>query len=412
MQAIRSWVLVGSMAAALGACGGGAHKKPGAPRSGAGQAGTGTGAIDQGDAGADQGDAGQHGDAGNGSAAEGGRGGTAGMATRGGAGGGVTSGGAGSGTTGGGGVPAGGRGPVAGSGGDGAPSAGWPPAGAGGGTTIEPPPDCASVNQSVSADACSYEYTCEGRTHFDSCTRDTDGTWACECGTFADATRYFELTGVAAPDVCGAVARICERDDIPVSPTRTCVRKEHGVDGDTCASHATCGHVLEFEDGIVVREVEHYRAKCELEDNFIADAYDCSCEGGAFNRERDMVTAPSVDEVCLPMLEYCTAEQTPTFTKPVCGYAAPSGAVDQACTNATCGGCLMAQECGKAVELARNVEMVSFADAKYSYVVCLPKPAGDFTCTCRTTLEGLYGDATISQAVLDECRNAGAVCAR
>jgi hypothetical protein len=405
MQASSSFVVVTLLAVAFTACGGDTRKKSAAAGGGPGSAAAGMGALDQADAGAEAAGAG------NGSTEEAGRGGAS---APGGAGGVATTGGS-SGASNSGGRLAAGAGPAAGSGGAGAPAGGGPGAGtssmggADNGTVIEPPPDCASVSQSKTADTCSYEYACEGRSHFDSCRREGDAAWACECGTFSTPTRYFELDGVEVQDACGVIARVCETD-LPASPARTCTTKEQSVDGETCSAHATCGHALDLEPGIVVREVEHYRSKCKLADNYIEDAYDCSCEGGVFDRGREVVTAPSIDDVCAPMLEYCTSGMKPAFNEPVCAYADPSGAVDPTCpTNTDCFGCLMYQECGKAGQLARDVAMVSFEDATHHYVVCLPDQ-GELDCSCRATNEGLYGDASISQAVLDVCRSARAVC--
>lgn len=69
----------------------------------------------------------------------------------------------------------------------------------------------------------------------------------------------------------------------------------------------------------------------------------------------------------------------------------------------------MPQECGKSVQIARNVALLSFDNPLYHYVICR-SPQADGDCACADTTDGWYGDQTISQDMLDVCRESRAVC--
>jgi hypothetical protein len=402
MHALGSSILVGFVVTAISACGGDSRTNRQAGGGTGGKAEAGTGAIDEGDAGdgrggvendpiEDGGDGGTSaGTAAAGESASGGNSGTSGTSGAGG-----TSGGAG---VAGGGAPAGGAVSMA---------------GAGGVSLMEPPPNCQAVQQFEDAETCNYEYKCDGRTHFAGCRRDVDGTWACECGTFSTSSRYFEIEGVEGLAACGVIARVCE-SELTMSPTRTCRTKERSVDSGTCLAHAACGYALDFRPDVLIRAVEHYRSQCKpAEDTYFRDGgFHCSCEGGAFDRERYLLTAPSVEEVCEPMLGFCTAEEAPVFSGRVCADGEPSGTVEQTCPmNPDCQGCVMSQECGKTFDIARDVTMLGEFDLQYQGIVCRPEQ-GELHCSCEPYPEGLYSDPSVPLAIVNLCKESREVCSR
>jgi hypothetical protein len=282
---------------------------------------------------------------------------------------------------------------------------------AGAGPLMDAPPNCQSVRQAEDAETCAFEYTCDKRTHYDSCSRDSDGGWACECGTFSTPTRYFELEGIEGLAACGLIAHICE-SDVPVSTLRTCRTKEGGVEDGTCWARATCGYALDLGPDIAGRIVEEYRSACEPTDYwaFTEGGFSCSCRGGAFDRELYLLTAPSIDTLCKPMLDFCTAEQPPVYTDRVCGASEPSGVVEQACPmDPDCQGCVMTLACGPAAPLEPGVSIVGLGDSPYRSVACRPDQ-GELQCTCETVVDGVYGDESVPAATLERCRDALAVC--
>jgi hypothetical protein len=404
MHAIGAVVLVALAAAVSSACGGDSQKSPPARARAGGTAESGAGPVEAGGAGAE--DAG----AGTGAVDDGGDGGTA---ARGGADALGGSGGSG-GTASEGGRPAAGSGPAAGSsGGGGAPNGGTSSiAGAGGATLIEPPPNCLSVRQSEDADSCSFEYTCAARTHFDSCRRKNDRIWACECGTFSTPTRYFEVEDAAGLEACGVTARACE-SEVTVSSTRICSLDERVVDGGSCSAKATCGNELELGSGPVVRAVEYFATKCapSTSEFFAAGGFDCSCEGGVYDRAYQLVMAPSIDDACEPLLEFCMAEEPPVYQGAICGVGEPWGSIEQVCPSdeADCQGCVMTQECRKGAPIDRDVSLVGLEGFDYRSIVCRPN-AGELGCSCETTVEGLYSDPTVPAAILDVCRESRELC--
>jgi hypothetical protein len=392
-----SSVLIGFLVTALSACGGDSQKN--LPAGAGAQTMTDAGAgFMGGEAGAEPG--------------EGGAGGNAGAAARGGVGAGGTSAEGGALNTGGAsGAGAGSGGRSSGGTSSGGASSGGTTSmsGAGGAVLMEPPPNCESVRQSADPESCDYEYTCDALTHFDSCRRESDGVWACDCGTFSTPTRYFEVEGVEGLEACGLIARICE-SEVPVSPTRTCRAKEASVEGDTCSARASCGSALLLDAGVLVREVEHYGSECEAAEDTYFSGFRCSCAGGAFDRESHLVSAPSIDDVCEPMLGLCTDEELPDFSDPICADAAPYGSVDQVCpVGEDCRGCTMSQMCGTSAQIARDVSLVNLDDALYRYVICRPEE-GELQCTCETSTEGLYGDDSVPQEILDVCGESREVC--
>jgi hypothetical protein len=410
MHALGSSILVGFVVAAISACGGDSRTNRQAGGGAGGKAEAGTGALDEGGAGEARGGSGNEpseegGDggtsAGTAAAGEGASGGSSGSSGSSGSGG---TPGAGGGGVAGGGAPAGGAAPMAGAGGAG---------GAGGASLMDPPPNCQSVRQFEDAETCNYEYKCDGRTHFDSCRRDVDGTWACECGTFSTSSRYFEIEGVEGLEACGVIARVCE-SELTLSPTRTCRTKERIVEGGTCLAHAACGYAVDLRPDLLIRAVEHYRSQCEpAKDTYFWDGgFDCSCEGGAFDRERFLLTAPSIEDVCEPMLGFCTAEEPPVFTGRVCADGESYGTVDQLCPmGQDCRGCVMSQECGKTSDIARDVSILGEFDLMYRHVVCRPEQ-GELQCTCETYPEGLYSDPSVPSAIVNLCKESRDVCAR
>ena len=408
-------ILVGFVAAAIVACG---DTKKNSADDGAGGSG-GSGAIPVG---------------GNAGAADGGTG--PGAADAGGNAGTAMGGGAGSTGTGGastststtaaGGTAAAGAPPTDGSGGD----------AAGGGTSIggtstmsstgtidlmEPPANCEAVSQSEGADTCSYEYRCDGRTHFDSCRREAGGTWGCDCGTFSTASRNFEIEGLEGLEACGVIARICESDDVPVSPERTCRAKESSVEDDTCAARATCGSDLDLTDfddlaeGIVVREVQSYRSDCEpvVADYglFIDGFFDCSCDSDALGHDDYLLSGASIDDLCEPLVWFCTTDEEPAFaTERVCEYYQPSGIVEQTCpTDPECQGCALSQECRTTAPIDEGVSIVNRGDSEYRTVVCRPEQ-GELHCACQNTLNGVYSDETVPSDILEVCSESRELC--
>jgi hypothetical protein len=370
--------------------------------------------IDNGDAGTEQGGAGP-------GVAE--QGGNAGTAARGGEGVGMS--GDGNGTPSAGTSSVAGAGTAAGSSSGGAPSGGAPNggataggapsggttsvSGAGGAPAIEPPPNCQSASQSLDTDTCNYVYTCSTQTYFDDCSRDSDGVWNCQCGTFSSATHYFELEGVEALEACETIAHICQ-SDLSVSSTRTCRTLEQTADGSSCSAHATCGHALDLGPGIVARAVDQYRANCKpTSDYYFADAMTCSCQGGAFDGSNYFVNATSLDVACEPMLGFCTAEEPPVFSGRVCGPLAPYGTVSDNCpAGQNCQGCVMAEECEQTDALTADVSILDQNNMAYQYVVCRPQQ-GQLHCACETPPDRT-GDPTVPAETLAMCSSASSVC--
>jgi hypothetical protein len=422
MHAIRSSIVTGLVALAAVACG---DSKKGQPAGGGApsQAEAGSGAIGDGEAGAESGGAGAPPLDTGGSAGAAGSGAAGGAGTNGGGtpsagsagegpaaganGGGASSGGASSG-----GVSSGGASNGGASNG-GASSGGTSPvAGAGGLQLIEPPPGCQSVRQLDDAERCEFEYKCDGRTHFDNCTVDIDGVWACECGTFSTALRYFELEGVAGLEACSVIARICESEPT-VSPTTTCRTKERAADDSTCSAHATCGNAVDAGPGLLVRAVEHFRTRCELTNDpyYWPGTLRCSCEGGAFDRDRYQLTAPSPEEGCDSLLDFCVAGEEPVVSGRLCSDGVSGGIVEQACpSNPACQGCAMSQQCTETSSIGREVSLIGLGDQWYRSVVCRPQD-GELQCSCETTVEGIYGDETVPAEILDLCTESREVCA-
>jgi len=296
----------------------------------------------------------------------------------------------------------------------GAPSGGTSSlAGAGGATSIEAPANCQSTSQSTDASTCNYVYGCGGQAHFDDCSLDSDGVWSCDCGTFATPTRYFEIEGVNALDACGTIARVCEASDLNVSSTQTCRTLERTNDGSACSAHDTCGYAvgLNFPDGVVVRLVEHYRASCNrTQDIYMTDSqFRCSCEGAEANGFGTLTSAPSVDVVCDPFIQYCRSDQNPTYSGRVCGYGAPSGNVEQSCPmNVNCQGCSIGQECAMTAPIGNGVSLIDDAHATEHTIDCVSQN-GKLRCVCDST-DALYYDSTVPQSVLDVCSGMLDVC--
>jgi len=410
-----SWgVLVGFVAAAIVACGD--TKKNSADESAGGSGGSGAIPVG-GNAGATDGGTGP------GAVDSGGNGGTAVD--------GSTSTSTGMGTTGDGGTSAAGAPPTDGSGGDAAGGSTSSGGTSSGGTStmsstgsidlMDPPADCESVSQSEDADTCSYEYRCDGRTHFDSCRREAGGTWGCDCGTFSTASRNFEIEGIEGLEACGVIARICESDDVPVSPERTCRAKESGVEDDTCAARATCGNELDLTDfddvaeGIVVREVQNYRSECQpvVADYglFVDGFFDCSCDGDTVGHDDYMLSGASVEDLCEPLVWFCTTDEPPAFaTDRVCFYSNPSGIVEQTCpTDPDCQGCSLYQECRTTAPIGEGVAIVNQSDSEYKTVVCRPEE-GELHCACQDNVNGVYGDDTVPSNILEVCSEAREIC--
>jgi hypothetical protein len=414
------------MAAAISACGGDSQSHPQTRGNVRNTAGAGTAPMENGDAGAEQGGAGPGQVEPSGAGGTAARGGAGGASTVGGTGGAASAGrtstagagpaaGANAGGTPNGGAPSGGA-PAGGTPSGGAPSGGISSiSGAGGTSAIDPPPGCQAVSQLEATDTCNFEYSCNSQTHFDDCRRDSDGIWSCECGTFATSTRYFEVEGVEAHEACGTIARVCE-SDFTTSPTRTCRAEERTVGTDTCTAHDTCGHALELDSGLVVRAVDHYRVKCGPGWNsyFSNDTtFGCTCQGGAFNNTNYLVSAPALDGVCAPMIDFCTAETDPVYSGGlVCGWGAPQGTVLQSCPGKpSCQGCLMPQDCGGSAPVAQGVAILNADGNPDQNVVCRPQ-SGSLHCDCEVNPDDLYGDDTVPQATLDLCAGAKAVCAQ
>jgi hypothetical protein len=284
-------------------------------------------------------------------------------------------------------------------------------AGAGGTSLMDAPPNCQAVRQSADTDSCSFEYTCDQLTHFDDCSRGSDGVWECECGTFSSDTQHFELENVGALEACGLIAQACESTPT-LSPTRTCRNLEHVVDTGTCSDHGTCGYALDLGPGITARAVDHYWAKCKpTQDYYFNDGFDCSCVGGALNLDSYLVSAPSIDEVCQPMLGFCTAEADPVPTGRICADAPPSGVVEQMCpSNRNCQGCMMGVECGTTATIGDGVSIIEPSVSADRAVVCRRQQGQPLHCTCPTTSEGLYSDSTVPMDVLDVCSQSGDLC--
>ena len=284
--------------------------------------------------------------------------------------------------------------------------------GIGGAPLMEPPPNCESVSQSEGAETCAYEYTCDGQTHFDSCQRDSDGVWACECGTFSTPKRYFEIEGVEALEACGMVARICERDE-PVSPERTCRFAEPTVDEDLCSAEATCGNALDLGPDIVARKVAHYRSRCRPTPPAfsIGAEFMCSNDGDAVATELYRVTAPSIADVCAPMLEFGVREEPPTYVGQVCGFGLSSGVAEQGCpVDQVCQACLIEQQCSKTAQIEPDVTIISGEISLYRYVICRPEQGGASNCTCETDRNNWNNDSLVSWSVLEMCEERSDVC--
>jgi hypothetical protein len=435
MNPIRSSVLVAFLATVVTACGGDSHRTT---QSGTGARGTtdaGAGAVENAGAGAD------HGVAGTGLVEAGGNGG---IAARGGGGAGTS--GDGNGATSAGMSSAAAAGAAAGAGAGGAPNGGAPRGGAPGGGTrdggapnggaprggasaagtssmsgaaganlIDPPPNCQSTSQSADASSCSYDYTCDALTHFDDCHLDSGGVWSCECATFASITRYFEIEGVGALDACGTIARICE-SDVTASTTRTCRTLEQTADTGSCSAHATCGYALELDlgPGVVARTIDHYWSQCKPTTNYLfngGNGFDCWCQGGAFDKDYNLVTAPSLDQVCGPVRDFCTAEKAPVFSGRVCGEAEPYGTVATSCPGAqNCQGCLMAEDCSSFASLAQGVSIIEDQqDNPTQNVVCRPQ-GSTLHCDCEANPTDLGRDPTVPTDTVQTCVKQRNVC--
>lgn len=283
--------------------------------------------------------------------------------------------------------------------------------GTGGEDLIEPPLGCESVRQSEDAESCSYEYKCDGRTHFDSCTLEIDGSFTCECGTFSSSTRYFEIGGVETMEACSVIARVCE-SEVPTSPTQVCRLKESVVEGDTCTSYASCGYELDLGPGIVARTIERRRAQCKPVYPLVADVeLDCSCVSDSAGSEGYRVIAPSAGAACEPMLGVCLAQQSPVYAGRACALTDPSGIVEQTCPNdPACQGCAMSWTCWATAEIADNVSIIDTNTGESRAIACRPEE-GELHCACYDQyLEGVYGDETVPASVLDVCRETTVTC--
>jgi len=283
----------------------------------------------------------------------------------------------------------------------------------GGMDLIEPPPNCESVSQSEDADSCAYQYKCDGRTHFDSCVLEVDGSWSCECGTFSTPTRYFEIGGVEALEACGMIARVCE-GDFPVSPTRVCRPKETVVEDGSCKSHATCGNELDLGPGIVARAVERRRSDCKPVQYHIPGEgeFDCSCESDTAVGEDYRVAAASVDAVCEPMLAFCLAEEPPAFSGgSMCSTWSPIGLVEQVCPeDPECQGCTSGRTCRETAPIAEGVAIIDMDNPRSRSVACRPED-GELNCYCyESNLEGVYSDYTVPASILDVCKESVDIC--
>ena len=409
MHAISSGVLIGFVVMAAVACGGDSKKDP--------LAGIGGSATTTAEAGAGSGDDGGDGGSDHGGAGPGGATQTGATTTAGG-----MPGAGGSATSTGGTSVAGAGGAPEGSGGDapdGSVTSGGATSGAsttsstGGMDLIEPPPGCESVSQSEDADSCAYQYKCDGRTHFDSCTLEADGSWSCECGTFSTPTRYFEIGGVEALEACSTIARVCE-GEYPVSPTRVCRPKETVVEGDTCKSHATCGNEIDLGPGIVARAVERRRSECKPVQYHIdgEGEFDCSCVSDTTGHDDYRVAAASVDAVCEPMLAFCLAEAPPTFSGGLmCSTWSPIGIVEQECQeDPECQGCTSGRTCRETAPIAEGVSIIDLGNPRSRSVACRPED-GELSCYCYNgAIEGVYSDYTVPGSVLDVCKESIDIC--
>lgn len=399
MHASTLWVLIGFGAAALVGCGGASKKNP-----------------------HESGDGGAGGDptaTGNSGSAQGGSGSDA-VAQGGGSG--TTSGGGASSTSTTGEANAGAAGAPAidGSGGDGtggvSSGGATTMSGTGGTDLVDPPPNCESVRQSEDADSCSYEYTCDGRTHFDSCRRESDGAWACECGTFSTAKRRFEIEGVTGVEACRVIAEVCE-GEYPLSPTETCRAKESTADEETCSARVTCGHAIDLGPGIVARAVENIRAKCEPTQNqvLMGSGFDCRCSRDSSGDERYFLTAPAAGDICEPLVSFCRAEEAPVFSEEICSYGEPAGIVEWTCpADPTCQGCALSHECRGLAPIAPDVAILDLSTSgeQRQYIVCRPQE-GELHCACQEDIgEGVYGDETVPSEVRDVCRESRELCPR
>ncbi len=285
--------------------------------------------------------------------------------------------------------------------------------GAGGAIAIKAPRGCRSTSQSADAATCNYVYDCGGQTHFDDCRLDSGGAWSCDCGTFSSNTRYFEIEGVDALDACGTIARVCESGDLSVSPTKTCRTLERTNDGSSCSAHDTCGNAVDFDlpEGVVVRAIDHYRASCKPTTTvYVTDTpFRCSCQGAEAGGYGALTSAPSVDDVCDPFIQFCREDQDAAYTDRVCGYGPAYGLVEQACPgDPKCQGCSIAQECALAAPLGNGVSIIDEQNATTHSIDCVPKQ-GALHCVCDS-MDAVYGDDTVPESVLDVCSASLTVC--
>ena len=197
-----------------------------------------------------------------------------------------------------------------------------------------------------------------------------------------------------------------------MSPTRTCRTNDAIIDSGTCSAQASCGNALDLGPGIVARTVERYRSECNPSQYsiFPYDSFDCSCASDVSGGGNYLVTALSIDDICEPLVTFCSTEEELDFTGRVCGYSEPSGIVEQTCPNdPDCRGCMMYQECRRTAEIDPDVSIIDTGDARYRYVICRPDE-GELRCNCPMTTEGVYGDETVPSEILDVCRASEAVC--
>ncbi|MDQ2644012.1 MAG: hypothetical protein M3020_09370 [Myxococcota bacterium] len=384
MRALVWVALTGAVAACGGETSGGLFEGAGA----AGAANSGAGGADQASSGG-AGDAGRHaGTAGEASGA------VAGRSNSGGASGGAQTAGSGGKGTQAGGASGGVR---SGAGG----SAGIPPTTATGGRSpslMDAPGSCEPVSQSSTDQQCNFEFNCEGKTNFASCDRQEDGSWACDCGTFSGPSQRYEVEDMPPLEACGVVARACKGN--PTPGARTCETKSSTSVMDRCNATATCGPTLDL-DGVPLRAVEEYSVQCRAGGEG-EPAFTCGCKGGPLKNRNFEVSGKSVEALCAPFLDFCTADEEPAFPT--------SESCEPASTQSNGGqGCFVTQDCESELALGAGASLV---EPRNRYVACEGLGGGKSYCDCQEGIWTMSFDAPINAAQPSSCTSLLGSCQR
>jgi hypothetical protein len=264
---------------------------------------------------------------------------------------------------------------------------------------MEAPVGCTATSQTGDIDECNFVFSCDGLAHFSSCRADGDGTWSCQCGNFFSESKYFEIEGRAGIGACGTIAEVCLGEE-GAGATTTCERSESS-DGSTCSAHDTCGAAVEVGPAITVRAIQNYSSECVAvgDDGLRPSGFRCTCMGGALHMHSFEVSAPSLEDACGPMVEFCSREQAPAWSGPVT-------CEDVSATTGTDIGCLLNRRCGNSFEVNQDV---SLSNATIRSIACQPQDGGA-RCECLDDGMSYAFDVKRDVSEIAACRTLSEVC--